>query len=286
MTFPAAVAETTADGAVGWEGIKSWGDAEWATKTGKIIGTYSKKADRAAKKGKTGVEADFRALMYGALAGKYGVDPREVVDAAAPNSNTTADDDRSKRATCISPPPSLGELSLERWLEGLFVEQYAEGLRDHGVISVASMAEMSASELTDLLTSCAVKKGHQKKISKALALALAAHDAQVVAPANTVAHADAPELLPERAPRDIRRLNWQLEGAQRELDELREMKQSYESNAADADTEFDVAAANTPRVRHVIAATPVVRRVANLAPVSRGLVAAAAMARARDEDSS
>ena len=59
-TFPAAVAETTADGAVGWEGIRSWGDAEWATKTGKIIGTYSKKADRAAKKGKTGAEADFR----------------------------------------------------------------------------------------------------------------------------------------------------------------------------------------------------------------------------------
>ena len=76
-TFPAAVEETTADGgAVGWEGIEGWGDDEWDAKIGKIIANYTKKAGKAAKKGKTGDEADFRKIMYGAIAEKYGVDPR------------------------------------------------------------------------------------------------------------------------------------------------------------------------------------------------------------------
>jgi hypothetical protein len=35
----------------------------------------------------------------------------------------------------------------------------------------------------------------------------------------------------QRAPRDIRRLNWQLEGTIAAMDELREMKESYESSA-------------------------------------------------------
>jgi len=215
-------------------------------------------------------EAEAIAIAYAAAAAA-GADR-----VAPPSSNaSSADGD----PTSGLPAPSLGELSLERWLSELCVEQYAEGLRDNGVISVASMAEMSAADLTELLTAVAVKKGHQKKISKALALALAAHDEQQAAPSMSGEHSA--DLLPERAPRDIRRLNWQLEGAQRELDELREMKESYEINAADADTQLDAAAARSTRSPGVVPAkvTP-----AKVTPVARGLAAAAAMHRGRGEE--
>ena len=159
-------------------------------------------------------EAEAIAIAYAAAAAA------DADHASPPPPSSNAPPSAGGGATG-SPPPLLGELSLERWLEELCVERYAEGLREHGVISVTSMAEMSADDLTGLLTACAVKKGHQKKISKALALALAAHDEQEeVAAPSTGDDQSAGESLPELAPRDIRRLNWQLEGAQRELDEL------------------------------------------------------------------
>jgi hypothetical protein len=42
------------------------------------LGTYKKKAEEAAKKGKAGPEADYQELLYGGLKDKYGVDPRAL----------------------------------------------------------------------------------------------------------------------------------------------------------------------------------------------------------------
>jgi hypothetical protein len=113
--------------------------------------------------------------------------------------------------------------TLERWLERLGIEQYCQILRDHGAISVASLADMSSAALGELLSECAVKRGHIKKIEKGLL----AHRA--------LARFDESHSAEARPPRDIRRLNWQLEGAIAAMDELREMKEDCESNAQEID---------------------------------------------------
>ena len=56
-----------------------WTPAQWQAKGEKIIATYEKKAAKAAKKGKTGPDVDFRELMYKALAEKYNADPRDRI---------------------------------------------------------------------------------------------------------------------------------------------------------------------------------------------------------------
>jgi hypothetical protein len=113
--------------------------------------------------------------------------------------------------------------TLERWLERLGVEQYCETLRDHGAISVASLADMSTVALGKLLSECEIKRGHIKKIEKSLAV----H--------RQLARSDTSISAVVRPPRDIRRLNWQLEGAIAAMDELREMKEDCESNAQEID---------------------------------------------------
>jgi hypothetical protein len=45
-TCPAAIADTMAEGAKGWDGVAGWADAEWEEKCGKIIGSYKKKAEK------------------------------------------------------------------------------------------------------------------------------------------------------------------------------------------------------------------------------------------------
>ena len=79
-SHPAAAA-STAD----WEEgpADGWSDAQWQSKCQKIVATYEKRARKAAKKGKTGPEADARELMYQALHEKYGADPRAPQQAAA-----------------------------------------------------------------------------------------------------------------------------------------------------------------------------------------------------------
>ena len=58
-------------------GVDAWTEEDWAAKYTKILSTYKKKADKAAKNGKTGrAEADYQELLYGGLLAKYGVDPR------------------------------------------------------------------------------------------------------------------------------------------------------------------------------------------------------------------
>ena len=64
-------------------GVEGWGEADWAEKFGKILGTYKKKAEKAKKKGKEGAEADYKEILFGALNEKYGVDPRTLPPTSA-----------------------------------------------------------------------------------------------------------------------------------------------------------------------------------------------------------
>jgi hypothetical protein len=67
-------------------GVDAWAEEDWTAKYAKILSTYKKKADKAAKKGHIGGEADYQELLYGELKDKYGIDPRALpptVSAAA-----------------------------------------------------------------------------------------------------------------------------------------------------------------------------------------------------------
>ena len=59
-------------------GVATWSEDDWNAKYDKILSTYKKKAKKAAKKGATGPEADYQELLYGALLGKYAIDPRTL----------------------------------------------------------------------------------------------------------------------------------------------------------------------------------------------------------------
>ena len=116
--------------------------------------------------------------------------------------------------------------SLECWLERLGIEQYSEALRDHGAISVASLADMGSGALGELLAECEVKRGHVKKIEKGLE----AHrefekhrDGETQR--ETQRQSEACLSTEQRPPRDVRRLNRQLEGTIAAMDELREIKE-------------------------------------------------------------
>lgn len=126
--------------------------------------------------------------------------------------------------------------SLERWLERLGIEQYSEVLRDHGAISVASLADMGSGALSELLVECEIKRGHMKKIEKGLeAHREFENHRDMKRQRETQRQSEACLSTEQRPPRDIRRLNRQLEGTIAAMDELREIKEEYESNAQEID---------------------------------------------------
>ena len=60
-----------------WD-VGRWSEEDWDAKFDEIIAFYTKKAKKAAKKGKAGAEADYQEMMYGGIKKKYCLDPRTL----------------------------------------------------------------------------------------------------------------------------------------------------------------------------------------------------------------
>eukprot|EP01043_Picozoa_sp_COSAG02_P033858 COSAG02_NODE_2333_length_9117_cov_5.841428_9_plen_641_part_00 len=107
----------------GIEAAKQWGADEWAEhqwqqKFEKIVATYTKKAAKARKKGAVGPAADYRALLYGALRDKYGVDPR-ALPPVQPQISLVPDGIAAEVAAPSKSPQSVGERTPEERAEAL-----------------------------------------------------------------------------------------------------------------------------------------------------------------------
>ena len=95
-------------------GAEAWTEDEWQAKFEKVVAAYKKKADKARKKGAVGPAADFRALLYGALQDKYGIDPRALSPPKCELSLVPDGDDAEVAAPVYSPHSSGGMTPEER----------------------------------------------------------------------------------------------------------------------------------------------------------------------------
>eukprot|EP01043_Picozoa_sp_COSAG02_P032982 COSAG02_NODE_2229_length_9437_cov_7.217205_2_plen_564_part_00 len=97
-------------------GAEEWAEDQWHLKFEKIVTTYTKKAAKARKKGAVGPAADFRALLYGALSDKYGIDPRALPP--EPQFSLVPDGNAAEVARDTS-PQSIGGRTPEERAEAL-----------------------------------------------------------------------------------------------------------------------------------------------------------------------
>ena len=158
-------------------GTGEWGEAEWEAKFEKIIGTYKKKAAKAASKDVSA--SDYRELMFGALQEKYGVDPRSILEQT--DSELAAEAMQMARKAELSREldepevaeqqhPAVHKPEQDGWAVDSAVDSGVESAVEHQLAEQAvdsspaerSEAEMSAGEQIELERSSTEKAKAQR----------------------------------------------------------------------------------------------------------------------------
>lgn len=153
-----------------WD-VEKWSEENWSAKFDTILAFYKKKAAKAAKKGKTGPEADYQELMFGGIRNRYGLDPRtlppeeELIaqrEADEAEATALAAQLREKMAAKRALSAETGQLEVTEWLSSIGLERYAPHLIAAGYDQLAFLQGMDEDEADDVARSGSMLRPHAR----------------------------------------------------------------------------------------------------------------------------